>query len=59
VKTARFDFDSLENEEQKVLQQVMRNSLIDTQRREISVPDAPTFYPTVEEFENPLLYIKK
>lgn len=59
VKTARFDTDTLDNNEQKLIQQAMKNSQKETKRVEIPVPDAPVFYPTVDEFKDPLSYINK
>jgi hypothetical protein len=49
----------LENEEQKLLQQAIKNSKRETKRIDIPVPDAPTLRPTIEEFKNPLTYINK
>lgn len=37
--------------------QALRKSLIDQKRIINAVPEAPVFYPTVEEFKNPLEYI--
>jgi hypothetical protein len=56
-KPSRFDFDDLDNEEQRLIQQAIKNSQIETQRITVDVPDAPTYHPTVEEFMNPLAYI--
>lgn len=48
--------------EERLLQQAIENSKVDFGRFDISesVPHAPTFFPTVDEFEgNPLHYINK
>jgi hypothetical protein len=40
----------------------MRNSKKEFKRVDhanISIPDAPTYHPTIEEFRNPLEYINK
>ena len=58
-RTSRFEFDGLDNEEQKLIQQAIKNSKKDTKRVELEIPMAPTFYPTVEEFRNPYVYISK
>lgn len=58
TRTSRFDFDLLDNEEQKLIQQAIRNSQRDKRRVEYDIPMAPTFYPTVDEFRDPLAYIK-
>jgi jmjN domain len=48
--------------EERYLQQALRNSKLDMKRMEgkLDVAAAPTFFPTVEEFQgNPLDYIEK
>mmetsp|Transcript_5989 Transcript_5989/g.13124 ORF Transcript_5989/g.13124 Transcript_5989/m.13124 type:complete len:103 (-) Transcript_5989:2337-2645(-) len=51
------------NEEERLLQQAIKNSRLDRHRPNdgwLLVPYGPVFYPTVEEFEgNPLHYIDK
>lgn len=59
TRTARFDFDTLDNEEQKLIQQALKNSQKETKRIEVQVPEGPAFYPTVDEFKDPLAYINK
>ena len=49
----------MDNEEQKLIQQAIKNSKKDTRRVEREIPMAPTYYPTVEEFRNPYAYISK
>jgi hypothetical protein len=59
TKTARFEFDELDNEEQKMIQQAIKNSKRDSKRVERTVPEAPVFHPTIEEFKDPFAYINK
>jgi len=51
------------NAEERLLQQAIANSRLDRSRPAdgwLSVPDGPTFFPTVEEFDgNPVHYINK
>jgi hypothetical protein len=58
-QVARFDDIYANNEEERLLQQAIKNSLKETARFKSEIPDAPVFYPTIEEFKNPLAYIKK
>ena len=58
-KTSRFEFDELDNEEQRMIQLAVRNSMKETKRATKTVPEAPTFRPTREEFKDPLQYIQK
>jgi hypothetical protein len=58
-KTSRFEFDALDNEEQKLIQQALRNSKRETKRVDVTVPEAPIYHPTAEEFKRPLDYIMK
>ena len=57
LKTKTFDFEDVDNEEQRMIQQALKNSQMQTTRIAVDVPDAPVYYPTVEEFMNPLKYI--
>jgi len=57
LKTKTFEFDELDNEEQKMIQQALKNSQMQTARVKFDVPQAPVYHPTVEEFKNPLGYI--
>jgi len=57
VKTKTFEFDELDNEEQRMIQQALKNSQMQTTRVQVDVPQAPVYHPTVEEFKNPLKYI--
>eukprot|EP00605_Chrysophyceae_sp_TOSAG23-4_P000250 GSChrysophyteH1.ASY1.ANO1.287.1 assembled CDS len=53
-KTNTFDFEEVGNEEKRLIQQAMDNSKRDTKREALEIPQAPVYYPTVEEFKNPL-----
>ena len=57
VKTKTYDFEEEDNEEKRLLQLALKNSQLETTRVKHTLPPAPTFYPTVEEFKNPLAYI--
>lgn len=59
VKVSRFEEDMLGNDEQRLLQQAIKNSLVDRKRVIVEVPSAPTYYPTLEEFKDPYQYIHK
>lgn len=39
--------------------QALRKSLLDVKRQEVPVPEAPTFYPTLEEMRDPMAYISR
>ena len=58
-RTSRFEFDGLDNDEQKLLQQAIKNSKKETKREERIIPMAPTYYPSTEEWRDPFLYIAK
>ena len=58
-RTSRFEFDGLDNEEQKLLQQAIKNSKKETKRVECTIPMAPTYYPSAEEWRDPFQYIAK
>jgi len=58
VRTSKFNYDDVvDNEEQKLLQQAIQNSIIEKERVQRDIPDAPVYYPTVEEFKDPMAYI--
>jgi len=55
-------YSHVSSEEERYLMQAIRNSKLDTSRNrgELVVDPAPTFYPTVEEFQgNPIDFIEK
>jgi hypothetical protein len=37
----------------------LKISRLDTKRVEAEITDAPVFYPTADEFQDPMLYITK
>lgn len=53
------DFDVLTSEEERMIAQAMKNSLIETKKVDFIPPEAPVYYPTIDEFQNPLEYISK
>ena len=55
--THRFEFDSMENEEHKLVQQAIKNSTIDSVKKEFEIKEAPVYYPTTDQFRDPLKYI--
>ena len=59
VPTQRFDVDDYENEDMALLNQAIENSRRETKRERVTIPEALTFYPTSEEFKNPLQYIAR
>ena len=51
-----------ERQEQKLLYQAIRNSLVETKNTNenlSSIDQMPVYYPTEEEFKNPMDYIDK
>lgn len=56
--TNHFEFDSIQNEEQKLYQQALKNSTIDHFKQDLEIVEAPTYYPSINEFKNPLKYIR-
>ena len=53
------DFDVLTHEEERMIAQAVKNSLIETKKVEFIPPEAPVYYPTFDEFKNPLEYISR
>jgi histone demethylase JARID1 len=51
--------ESYDNQEERLFQQALKNSRIDTCRRRVEVPSAPVYHPTYEEFQDPLAYVSK
>ena len=56
--TNHFEFDSIQNEEQKLFQQALKNSTIDHFKQDLEIREAPTYYPSRIEFKDPLKYIR-
>lgn len=59
MKTSRFDVEDYENEDVLLYNQALENSRRETKRVHVAVPDAPTFYPSLQEFKDPLKYIAR
>ena len=49
----------LDNDEKRALHQALKNSMVDRKRVDLPVPEAPTYYPTLEEWKDPYQYIRK
>ena len=47
------------NEEERQLQQALENSRVLRGREKLPIDEAPTFYPTQDEFADPLKYINR
>jgi hypothetical protein len=47
------------DEEARQLQLALRNSRKDTHKTTTPIPEAPTYYPTIEEFQDPLEYVTR
>lgn len=56
--TNHFEFDSIQNEEQRLYQQALKNSTIDHFKQDLEIREAPTYYPSITEFKDPLQYIR-
>jgi histone demethylase JARID1 len=56
--TSHFDFASLDNGEEKIYQQALKNSTIDHYKLDLEIREGPTYYPSTEEFKDPLKYIR-
>lgn len=59
MKTKLYDFDACNNKEEQLIQQALKNSRIETKKVVFEAPSAPTYYPTTEEFKDPLVYIRR
>eukprot|EP01038_Epipyxis_sp_PR26KG_P007815 gene7815-10617_t len=59
IKTSRYNFEFMANDEQKYLQQAIKISRKETKRIYKEAPMGPIFYPTIDEFKDPLKYISK
>ncbi len=57
TKVNFLDSEEVGNEEKRMIQQALENSRVETKRENLALPQAPVYYPTVEEFKNPLGYI--
>lgn len=51
--------EDLIDEEARQLQLALMNSRKDTHKTRTHVPEAPTYYPTIEEFQDPLEYVAR
>lgn len=59
MKVSRLMDEDLIDEETRQLQLALRNSRKETHKTTTPVPEAPTYYPSVEEFQNPLEYVTR
>ena len=59
MKPQKRTMEYVSREEQIALRLALANSKTTTRRITADVPFAPTFYPTLEEFQTPLKYITK
>ena len=58
-KSLRLTYEATDNDEQRLIEQAVKNSLKDVARIDVPVPEAPVFHPSIEEFKNPIAYIRK
>ena len=59
MKRKSFEFDPIDNEEQRLLQQAIENSKKDFRRVVLDLPTAPVYFPTIEEFRDPIGFIQR
>jgi hypothetical protein len=59
MKVSRLMDEDLLDEETRQLQLALRNSRKEIQKTTVPVPEAPTYYPSLEEFRDPLEYITR
>lgn len=59
LRTNKREFDVLTSEEERMIAQAVKNSLIETKKVEFVPSEAPVYYPTIDEFQNPLEYISR
>ena len=55
-KNDGFDMD---NEQLRLLQVAVENSRAENVAADVHIDEAPTFHPTVEEFQDPIKYISR
>ena len=53
------NFDRVSSEEERMIAQALKNSLIDTKKIDFVPPEAPVYHPSIDEFRDPLEYISR
>lgn len=61
IPTKHFNLENEEDSQEwrSQLQHALKLSRIDTKREHYSIPSGKTYYPTIDEFRNPLRYISR
>lgn len=59
MKVSRLMDEDLLDEETRQLQLALRNSRKEIKKTSVPIPEAPTYYPSIEEFEDPLEYVTR
>ena len=57
--TFKSDLGDMDNEQLRLLQVAVENSRAENVASDVHIDDAPTFRPTIEEFQDPIKYISR